>query len=121
MEFGRAQETGAPVISDETKGLLALLAAAPVAAPSFRMLREGGGITQQEIAEKCRVTSSTVSRWEAGTTPLPEEALLELFKVLVSRAAPPPPFTGAYVARLRRALRMRQVDFAAVLGVSIPT
>jgi DNA-binding transcriptional regulator YiaG len=119
IEFARARASDAP-LPDEAKGLLTLLAAAPVARQCFRTLREGFGITQQEIAEKCRVTVFTVSHWETGTTSLPEEAIVALFDTLASRAAPPA-FTGIEIARFRQALHMRQVDLAAAIGVSVPT
>jgi DNA-binding transcriptional regulator YiaG len=122
MEFARARTADVPV-PDEAKALLTLLATQPVARQCFRILREGLEITQQEIAEKCGVSVFTVSHWETGTTPLPLEAMKALFDTLSSRAsaAPPPAFTGAEIARFRRALHMRQVDFAATLGVSLPT
>ena len=84
------------------------------------MLREGLGITQREIAEKCGVGVSTVSHWETDT-PLPETAIVALLAVLASRANPPPAFTGADIARFRQRLGMRQADLAAAVGVSLPT
>jgi DNA-binding transcriptional regulator YiaG len=117
--FAKARASG-EALPDEAKLLLTALAAAPVARQCFTLLREGLGITQQDIAEKCGVGVSTVSHWETDT-PLPEAAIVALLDVLASRANPPPAFTGADIARFRRALHMRQVDFAAALGVSLPT
>jgi DNA-binding transcriptional regulator YiaG len=119
IEFAKSRASG-EALPDEAKLLLAALAAAPVARQCFTLLREGLGITQQEIAEKCGVGVSTVSHWETDTR-LPDTAILALLDVLASRANPPPAFTGADIARLRRSMRMRQADFAAALGVSLPT
>ena len=119
VEFAKARANG-EALPDEAKLLLTALAAAPVARQCFTLLREGLGITQQEIAEKCGVGVSTVSHWETDT-PLPEAAIVVLLDILASRANPPPVFTGADIARFRRGMGMRQTDLAAAVGVSLPT
>jgi DNA-binding transcriptional regulator YiaG len=119
IEFAKARTSG-EALPSEAKLLLTALAAAPVARQCFTLLREGLGISQQEIAEKCGVSVSTVSHWETDT-PLPDTAIVALLDVLASRANPPPAFTGADVARFRRGMGMRQADFAAAVGVSLST
>lgn len=50
----------------------------------LRTIREGQMMTQTELADKLRVRSSNVSRWEAGTTaPRPRKIkiMAKLFKV----------------------------------------
>jgi len=118
--LAHARANDAP-IPEEAKVLLAAMAAAPVARQCFRMVRESVGITQPEIAEKCGVRVETVSHWETGYSPLPVDAMAALFEILASRVKPPPALTGSDIARLRRSLGMRQIDFAAAVGVSVPT
>jgi hypothetical protein len=40
-------------------------------AKEFRAWRERVGLTQQQFAERLRVTRTTVQNWESGTTPIP--------------------------------------------------
>lgn len=42
-----------------------------------KKLRESNGLTQQELADKCRVTLRTIQNWENGKT-IPESKLLLL-------------------------------------------
>lgn len=105
----------------EAMGLLRLLATAPVAAEGFRTVRESFGITQAEVAALCGVSSDAVSDWERGKASLPPaalDALLSLTVARVNHAAPP--LSGNDLKRLRKMHGMRQVDFAAALGVSEP-
>jgi DNA-binding transcriptional regulator YiaG len=133
LELGDAFKAGIGIaragaaLPDKAAWLLASLASAPVARHCFRMLRESAGITQRELAEKCGFDGSSVSYWESGGRALPEEAILALLEMIASRAAAsiltdtqvaPPSLTGTQVVRLRRGLKMRQVDFAAAVGVS---
>lgn len=49
----------------------------------FKLLRTYMGLTQDKIAEICRVTQPTVQRWEKGTHPVPfsaEDLLLYRFQ-----------------------------------------
>ncbi len=104
----------------EALGFLRFLAAAPVAAEGFRTLRESLGISQAEIAEMCGVSRAAVSDWERGKASLPPAAVHALLGLTMARLgrAEPAPLLGSDIARIRKALRMRQTDLAAALGVS---
>lgn len=41
-------------------------------AKEFKTWRERVGLTQQQIAEKLRVTRTTIQNWESGATPIPQ-------------------------------------------------
>jgi DNA-binding transcriptional regulator YiaG len=117
--LGQASGKGDPP-PPEAMGFLRFLAAAPVAAEGFRILREGLGISQAEVAEICGVSRAVVSDWERSKAPLPPAAVHAL---LVSTEArlnqpQPAPLCGRDIARLRKALGIRQIDLAAALGVS---
>jgi DNA-binding transcriptional regulator YiaG len=104
----------------EAVGFLRFLAAEPAAAEGFRLMRQSLGISQAEIANLCGVSRAVVSDWERGKASLPPTAVQALQKLTASRVdrvqrAPP---TGRDIARIRKALGMRQSDFAAALGVS---
>jgi len=49
-----------------------------------KTLRESLGLTQQELANKLRVTSQTISRWERGDTQPSAAALKKLRKIQLS-------------------------------------
>jgi DNA-binding transcriptional regulator YiaG len=118
--LGQASDKDGSPPPPEATGFLRFLVAAPVAAEGFRELREGLGISQAEIAEICGVSRAVVSDWERGKASLPPmavEALLGLAMARLNRAEPAPLF-GRDIARIRKALGMRQTDFAAALGVS---
>jgi DNA-binding transcriptional regulator YiaG len=106
--------------SPEAIGFLRFLAAAPVAPEGFRSLRKGLGISQSEIARMCGVSRALVSDWERGKASLPPAAVHALLGLSVARLASVerPQLRGRDIARLRKALGMRQADLAAALGVS---
>lgn len=101
-------------------GFLRFLAAAPVAAEGFRSLREGLGISQAEIARMCGVSRAVVSDWERGKASLPPAAVHALLRLTAARLdrAERPPVLGCDIAKIRKALGMRQTDLATALGVS---
>jgi DNA-binding transcriptional regulator YiaG len=117
--LGQASEKGGSLPAD-AMGLFRFLAEAPVAAEGFRTLREGLGISQAEIAEICGVSRALVSDWERGKVSLPPAAIQALLGLTVARLtrAAPVPLLGRDIAKIRKALGMRQTDFAAALGVS---
>jgi DNA-binding transcriptional regulator YiaG len=113
--LGRASDKkSAPADAME---FVSLLAGGAAAAEGFRALREGLGISQAEIAKICRVSRAVVSDWERGRASLPPTAILCLF-ALISARSEPAPLCGRDIARLRKALGIRQIDLAAELGVS---
>jgi DNA-binding transcriptional regulator YiaG len=117
--LGQADGKGDPP-PPEAVGFLRFMAAAPVAAEGFRTLRKGLGISQAEIAEVCGVSRAVVSDWERGKASLPPAAIHALMGLTLSRldGAEPPSLCGRDLARLRKALGIRQIDLAAELGVS---
>jgi DNA-binding transcriptional regulator YiaG len=117
--LGQADGKGDPP-PPEAAGFLRFLAAAPVAAEGFRTLREGLGISQAEIAEMCGVSRAAVSDWERGKASLPPAAIHALLGLTLAcfNRAEPGPLCGRDIARLRKALGIRQIDLAAELGVS---
>ena len=104
----------------EAMGFLRFLTAVPGAAEGFRSLREGLGVSQAEIAQMCGVSRAVVSDCERGKASLPPAAVHALWGLAVAcldrveRA----PLLGRDIARIRKALGMRQTDLAAALGVS---
>lgn len=117
--LGQASDKGQPPPADAL-GFLRFMAAAPVAPEGFRTLREGFGVSQAEIAEVCGVSRAVVSDWERGKAPLPPAAIQALLGLTFLRlnSAEPAPVFGRDIARIRSALKMRQIDLAAALGVS---
>src|SRR5215472_5295495 len=117
--LGQADSKGEPP-PPEAMGFLRFMVAEPAATEGFRTLRKGLGISQAEIAEACGVSRAVVSDWERGKAPLPPAAIEALFGLVLTRfiRAEPPPLCGRDIARLRKALGMRQADLAADLGVS---
>jgi len=117
--LGRASDKGGSP-PPEAMGFLRFMAAAPVAAEGFRTLRESLGISQAEIADICGASRAVVSDWERGKASLPPAAVHALLGLTMARLsqAEPTPIYGRDIARLRKALGMRQTDLAAALGVS---
>jgi DNA-binding transcriptional regulator YiaG len=117
--LGQASGKGDPP-PPEAMGFLRFMAAEPVAAEGFQSLRKGLGISQAEIAELCGVSRAVVSDWERGKASLPPAAIQALFGLALVRfnQAEPAPLCGHDIARLRKALGIRQIDLAAELGVS---
>jgi DNA-binding transcriptional regulator YiaG len=117
--LGQASDKGGSP-PPEAMGFLRFLAEAPVAAEGFRTLREGFGISQAEIAEMCGASRAVVSDWERGKASLPPAAIQALLGLTLARfnRAEPAPLCGRDIARIRKALGMRQTDLAAALGVS---
>lgn len=116
--LGQANHEGGPP-PPEAMGFLRFLTAQPVSAEGFQTLRGSLGISQAEIAEVCGVSRAVVSDWERGKASLPPAAIHALMHLTVARlhevAAP---LSGRDIERMRKMLGMRQVDFAAKLGVS---
>jgi DNA-binding transcriptional regulator YiaG len=50
----------------------------------IRALREGLGLTQQQLAEKLKVTSQSVSRWERGEVQPNQAAIARLVRLQTS-------------------------------------
>jgi DNA-binding transcriptional regulator YiaG len=117
--LGQASNKGEAPPPD-AMGFLRFLAAVPGAAEGFRSLRERLGISQAEIAEICGVSRAVVSDWERGKASLPPAAVHALRGLAVARLdrAERAPLLGRDIARIRKALGMRQADLAAALGVS---
>jgi DNA-binding transcriptional regulator YiaG len=117
--LGQASHKGETPSADAI-GFLRFLAAAPVAAEGFRSLRAGLGISQAEIARMCGVSRAVVSDWERGKASLPPAAVHALLGLTMARldSVERPPLLGRDIARIRKAIGMRQTDFAAALGVS---
>ena len=51
-------------------------------AAALRTARDAAGLTQAELAAKCGVTVTTVSRWESGSNPPAIKAMRKLRKAL---------------------------------------
>lgn len=117
--LGQASEKGETPPAD-AMGFLRFLAAAPVAAEGFQTLRESLGISQAEVAEICDVSRAVVSDWERGKASLPPAAIQALMGLTLARLSQVEPVlpSGSDIARLRKALGMRQIDLAGELGVS---
>lgn len=45
---------------------------------AVRAYREARGVTQTELAERCRVAQATVSEWEATKSPLSERTVTRI-------------------------------------------
>jgi DNA-binding transcriptional regulator YiaG len=121
LALGRATTEGGSPLPPKAMGFLRFFAAAPVAPEGFRTLRKGLGISQAEIAEVCGASRAVVSDWERGKASLPPmaiQALMGLTLARLDRAEPPLQLFGRDIARIRKALGMRQTDLAAALGVS---
>jgi DNA-binding transcriptional regulator YiaG len=119
---GRAAiELGPP----EALDFLKFMASVPVAPEAFRTLRTDLGFSQTDVGELCGVTHSTVSEWERGVTPMPQEAIQALMRLTAKKLPEPKKpediISGADVRALRKKLGMRQTDLAAALGVGLST
>lgn len=70
---------------------------APMGA-QLKSARLGKGWTQRDLAEALGVTASRVSRWEAGSTPIPSEQIETLYRILdlatVMEVGDPPTYRG---------------------------
>lgn len=66
-------------------------------AETIKQAREGLGLTQEDLAEKCGVSRQAVSKWELGASlPSPEnlQTLTKVLNVTFSQAEPEPPAPG---------------------------
>jgi transcriptional regulator with XRE-family HTH domain len=132
-EIAQAFQAGADLankgeVSDETRSFMAMMAEAQPAAEGTKMLREALGLTTAAAAELTGFSESYVSKWEAGTRPVPPAAIGALLRAIAEKGIDlveataevqnRPIVTGRDVLRLRKALKMSQKEIATLFGIT---